>query len=97
MTMATTSRQGYAGYARGCAGDARASRGHAGHAQLAETVGWLRAAQIAGDTGHAPRANAAASGVEMATLAMPSHRGTRASRYVGELAGTCHGETEEAR
>jgi hypothetical protein len=27
----------------------------------------------------------------------PSRRGSRASRYAGELAGTCHGEMEEAR
>jgi hypothetical protein len=33
--------------------------------------------QTEGDVGHAPRANAAAPGVEMATLAMPSRRGAR--------------------
>jgi hypothetical protein len=86
-------RRPHAGHTEG----ARVIRGHAGHALLVETVGWPRAAQAAGHAGHAPRAHAATPGAEMATLAMPSRRGARASRYAGELTGTCHGETEEAR
>jgi hypothetical protein len=49
-------RRPQAGRAEG----ALASRGHADHAQLAETVGWPRAAQVASHAGHAPRAPAAA-------------------------------------